>query len=364
VDSIDLAWRATVRGRWTPTAFASWGRHAPRVILPSFLPQQGVLARLYDLLTQHGYRWADVPGLSAPNLVASRRALVLWAEPAIYGGFLVLLVGLGIMGNWGWQHEDWQLTPGESRVVGHGTSLTLQLDAFELQLDGDGRMRDHVSEVTWLEDGTAVGRGAVKNGRPSVFRGVAVRQIGYVPVVRMRGQDDNGRRLAFQVEGEEAIAAAEVEIAFPTLDAQPLVLISGHDLFLALTFEPLSVEGRSGLQVARLGSGGATQELLAVLSRSGTVDTDNLQVEVDLDYRPILRVDHRPAMGLIIGGLALAVVALAMVWLVPPQLLWIAVGMDDSGTTLVHVLPRPCSRGSRWPRRLTTRLREVLVDDD
>ncbi len=381
VDSADLAWRATawrIRGRelWTPAAFSAWGKYALRMRFPSSRSLRDTLAQLRGFLTQDGYRCADVPGLSDPSLVASRRALALWAEPIVYAALLIALIGLGIVGNWSWRNSDWQPAPGESRAVGHGTAFVVRLDSFALQQGdaghGNDRLHKYRSEITWLEDGIAVRQDVVGAGRPARFHGVTVRQLGYAPTVKVRGWDDAGHSLVFQVEGmgmpEEPSVSGEVEIrydvAWPTVpSAQQLVLIYGHDLFLALTFEPLSQEGKPALHVDLLGNGGPTRQPLAVLHESGSVVIDGLQLAVELDYRPVLRVDRRPGMGLALVGLALAVLALAVRWIVAPRLLWIAVAESKEGASLLDILALPGTRGSRWPRRLASRLQEVLVDD-
>jgi hypothetical protein len=363
VESADLAWRAMHRERWTPATFASWGRHAPQIRLSAPHEPQDSLAQLRDLLSQRGYWSVDVSEMSIPNLVAGRRELFFWAEPLVYGALLVVLVGLVIVGNWGWQSRDWQPAPGESWAVGHGTAYAVRLDAFELQQDKEGRLLGYHSDITWLEDGAKVSQDQLAVGRPAMLRGVAVRQVGYVPAVKIRGRDDAGHLLALQAGGEELSASGEVEITIPAPDAQQLLLIPAHDLFLALTFEPLCVGGKPALHVALLRESGAEQQPLAALYESGLVDVENLQFEVDLDYRPILRVDHRPAMGLVVGGLALAVIALAAGWLVPPRLLWIAVGPGEEGSTLIQILALPGARGSWWLPHLADHLREVLADE-
>jgi hypothetical protein len=287
----------------------------------------------------------------------------LWAEPAVYGALLVVLVGLAIDSNWGWQGIDWRPAPGETWSVEQDTGLAVRLEAFELELDGAGRLRDYHSEITWLDDGVEVGRESIGVGKPSATQGVAVRQVGYVPVVKMRGWTATGRPLAFQVGAEEISTSGQVEVAFPSPDSQQLLLVLGHDLFLALTFEPLCAEGKPALYVAVLDDGGSEQRPVATLHDSATIDVDGLQVEVDVGYLPILRANHRPGMGLVVAGMVLAVLALALAWLVAPRLLWIAAGPGDEASTLVQVLALPGARGSRWPSQLAGRLREVLAYD-
>jgi hypothetical protein len=369
VESAGLAWRATTRhadgrGRWSPSTFAHWGKDAFRHYASSARSVPETLTRARESLSEQGYQCYDVPDLPMPNLVASRRALCLWAEPMVYGGILTALLGMIIVGTWGWRTQDWQLAPGESLAVGHDTRYRVRLDAFDLQQDEDGQLLDCHSEITWLEDGVEVGRAEAGIGRPAAFRGIEARQVGYVPVVSMHGLDSTGRPLALQVGGEEPSIKENVEITFPTPTAQQLVVIAGHELYLALSLESLSTQGAPSLHLALLGDDATEPQPLAVLHRSGAVEVEGLRLELDVDYRPLLRVDYRPGMGLVMAGLVVAIMSLAVGWLLSPRLLWIAPGTDEQGRTLVQVLALPAARGSRWPERLTFRLQEALTGDD
>jgi cytochrome c biogenesis protein ResB len=379
VEAVSLAWRATVRQQWEFSDYSSWWRHAPRLRLSPSRPLRATVAQLHSYLGQQGYQVVEVPGLSNAHLVAARRALSLWAEAVVYAALVALLVGTGIVSNAGWQTQEWQPVPGESRPIGHGTAYAVRLDGFSLQLDENGRLRDYYSEITWLEDGAAVGEGVAGGGapggmgQPAVRRGIAVRQVGYAPVVRIQGHDATGRPLIFQSDAEELNMSGQVEVTFPTPESQQLILVLGHDRFLALSFEPICTKDKPSLHIALVQAGSiddgnpqhgtAEQQTEVTLHESGLIELENLQVEVELEYRPILRADYRPGMNLIVVGVLLAIVALAVGWIVPSRLLWIAVGTDQGGSTLVQILPLPRTRGSRWPQRLTTRLREMLADD-
>jgi hypothetical protein len=363
VESAELAWRAA-RARWPVSSFVSWGSNAPQICLPSTLALDNARARLADFMTQRGYRWTDVPLPTAPNLVASHRAILLWAQPVAYGALVVALAGLGVMGNWGWQNEDWQPIPGESQSLGHGSPYAVRLDAFELLLEGDEHLCDFASEISWLEDRVVLGQDTVSIGHPARLQGIAVRQVGYGPVARVYGQDENGHSLTFQTMGEELSVPGTTEVVFATAGARHFVLIPSHNLVLALTFELVSAEAKPLLHVSLLPDGGGEQQYLGSLYASGVMAVDGLQVNIELDYRPILRVDYRPGMVVVIGGSVLALVALALMWVVPPHLLWIAVLSDTDDSTLVQILALPGARGDQWLSRLASQLQEVLADDD
>ncbi len=369
VESAELAWRATRsfqgRGRraWVTGDLALWRSRVPQVRSSFALPPDEALARLRRFLAQRRYRLADVPAPSSLNLVVGRRQFLLWAQPVLYGGLLIALIGLAIAGNWGWQSDDWQPAPGESRGLGHDSPYAVRLDAFDLQLGEDGRLRGYRSEITWLKDSSASVQDVAGVGQPATFRGVAVRQVGYVPAVKMRGWDDTDRQLALQVAGAIPAAPGEVEVLFSSPEAQPLIFVPSQDLFLLLAFEPLCAEGRPALHLDVVRDGGAERRALGTFYESGSVAVEGLRLKVDLAFRPILRMDYRPAMGLVVAGIVLAILALAAEWVVPPRLLWLAVGWGEEDSTILGILVPAGLKGSRWLPQLADQLREVLAGD-
>ena len=364
VESADLAWRASGKGHWGADAFSFWGSHTLHASVAFSTSPDVALARLCDLLAEHGYRCVEVSDLPFPNLVASCRGLALWARAVTCGALLVVLAGLAIAGHWGWQGADWRPVGGESWAVDHGTPYGVRLDGFDPRLKEDSRLWGCRSEVTWLEDNEPVQQSVVSFGRPARFRGLAVRQVGYVPWLKMRAWDEVGNPVELQPAGEESGVSGDVEILFRSPEAQPLVLLPHHDdLVLALSFEPPGAEDRASLHVTLLCNGGTESQLLAVLYESGSVVYDTLEVEVDVAYRPILRVDYFPAMGLVVGGMVLALAALAVSWILVPHLVWIAVGPGEESRICVQMLALAGAGGDQWLPRLADQLGEVLADD-
>lgn len=363
LESAELAWRAGRRDLWTAKALAFWGQDPPQIPLVLSLSPQETRAQTSSVLGRHGYWLANAAGWPEPGLVAGRRSMVLWARPLGHGALLLALLGLAIAGTWGWQSEGWQAIPGESRAVGFGTPYAVRLEAFDMHLDDNQRLKAIDSRVTWLEGDREVGQDLVGVGQPATRRGITLRQIGYVPIARMRAWDADGQPLTLDTGVDVLSVTGEAEIRFPSPESQPLVFLLDRDLILALAFEPMCDTGRPALRVDRVQSDGAARQTLGILYESGTVPVDDLRLDMDLTFVPILRVDQRPAMGLVVAGLMLLILALLARWLVPPRLVWIAVEPEGENHSHVQVVGLPGAGTDRWLAQLATRLGAEVSGD-
>ncbi len=362
VEGAELACQAMGRRPWTVSAFGFWGRRPPQVRVSSDHSPDEIEARLNSFLKGQGYWLREVLGQEAPNLVAGHRSTMLWTRPLGYGALLLALTGLAIASTWGWQSENWQRIPGESRALGQDTPYTIRLDRFRMQL-GDGQRLENVySEITWLEGETELGQDMIGTGRPAKRDGVTIRQVGYVPVVRLRGWDSDGQPLTLET-GEDVLSViGVVEIRFSSPKDQPVVLAPDHDLFVALTFDPLCEAGRPALLLDRIHERESERQPLGVLYESGSVPVDGLRLDVELFFIPVLRADSLPAMWLVVAGMVLMVAALAAGWIIPPKLAWIVVSQGEEEKASVQVLALPGAGIYQWLPELADRLRRVLHD--
>jgi hypothetical protein len=276
---------------------------------------------------------------------------------------LVALVGLAITDTWGWVGQQWQPIPGESRALGQGTPYVLRLDAFEVQVDDGRALCDCSSQVTWFEGTAELGSDLVRVGWPASRSGVAVRQIGFVPVIRMRGWDDEGRPLTLETDADALSVTGVAEIRFTSPESQPLVLVTGHDLFLSLSFEPNCGIGKPELYLSRIETGGTSQSMIGTLRESGTVFVDDLRLDIDLSFVPILRSDFQPGRGAVVAGLTLAIIAGLSLWLAPPRLIWIREGEREAQGKTVRVIALAPAGPSAWWHRLVSECQKVSSDD-
>ncbi|MGD8904392.1 MAG: cytochrome c biogenesis protein ResB, partial [Anaerolineae bacterium] len=242
-DSLELTWRVTRREPWTRASLAAWGSHPPRVQLTLPTPPEGAMERLGTFLARQGYATRSVSDLPVPAVVAIRRGLVLWTRPLAYGSLLLALVCLTVVSAWGWQGEPWRPLEGERHSIGPDETYSVRLDSFGTVSDGGEQTSEYASTVTWLEGDSVVRQGMVGAGQTLAYAGITLRQVGYVPVVRMRGWDGDDQPLMLETEGDVLSMTGEAEIRFDSAADAPLVLVPNEDLFLMLSFEQ-DCEGR------------------------------------------------------------------------------------------------------------------------
>jgi hypothetical protein len=229
---------------------------------------------------------------------------------------------------------------------------------------GEGRRAtEYTSTVSWLDGESIVGQGLVGAGRTSSHAGFTLRQVGYVPMVRMRGWDGDDQPLMLETEGDVLSMTGEAEIRFASPADRPLVLVPNEDLFLMLSFDQGCNGDGPALQIDRIGQDTVEREAVGTLAESGPVSVDGLRFVVELALVPILQVDRYPAVALALISLALFIVALAASWLVPPRLLWTAVMEEQEDESLVHLRTLAGAGSQRWLSQLSGLFQEVLRDD-
>lgn len=332
--SVEIAFWAGAHKPWTLPRLHAWSRRTLGE-WKSGAPAGEAVGEARQRLAGHGLRWfpAAMDGVTAE--VASRRAWALWITPLVYGGLLVALAGAQLLMAWGWQSEPWQPNPGESRAVGAEGTTTVRLESFALERDDSGRVTAATSEIAW-SGVRERGRSWLAPGQPARLRGLAVRQIGYVPLLSIRGWDEEGRPLLLQEETGSGLPT-DLRVEFPSPEARPVLFLEEKDQLLVLSFEPGGRTGRPALRLTRSAVAGAEQAPAGTLYESGTVGLDGVRLQVEMAFRPILQADSLPGVGLVVGGSTLALIALAFVWLVRPALLWVSAAPDPAGTIFVRL---------------------------
>jgi hypothetical protein len=333
-EAAELAWRAARAAGFDTASFRFFSTAARREQLSSAPPAEAEQEARQRFAGSRG-RWSAVAGSEASTHVAIRRARALWAAPVAYVGLLAALVGALVLVTWGWQSEAWQPRQGEEQAVGPAGNAIVRLEGFALKRDAAGRVLAATSQVSWRRGEASLGRSSLSVWRPAFLQGLAVRQLGYLPVLSLHGTDEAGHPL-LQEKGASPGLPSDVQVLFPDASARP-VLFLDQDRLLVLSYEPAGREGKPALHLALAASDGTGQVPLGTLYQSGSVTFDGSRLDVDLSFRPLLRADHLPGAALTLAGLTLALAALALHWLARPALTWIAAVPEDPGITRLHM---------------------------
>jgi hypothetical protein len=335
-EAVELAWRSTGPARWTATSFRFWSEGTVDEQTSTLAPTDAV-DQVRQQLPGRAWRWSRVADAPVVTHVAGRRAWALWARPVACVGFLAALLGILLLLTLGWRSEVWQPQLEEDRAVGPGGATTIRLDAFDLQRDSSGSVVAATSQVSFRGGETNFGPFSLSAGHPAAFHGVAVRQLGYLPVLSIRGWDAEGYPLLLQGEDTGPGLPSDVEVVFPDPQARPILFLEQPDRLLVLSFEPARRGGKPALHLGLAPSASSQPVSIGTLYESGSVAFDGSRLEVDLGFRPVLRADHLPGALLAALGLALALIALAIGWLAGPALAWIAAAPDDTGGIRLHI---------------------------
>jgi cytochrome c biogenesis protein ResB len=111
-------------------------------------------------------------------LRGDRNGLTPAATLVTHLAILLLLLGAGLSGAFGWR-EEITLASGGAGDVGHGSGLSLRNEGFTIERYPDGRAAGYEAQVVVLAGGQEQGHGAVRVNEPLVLGPVGFHLVGY-----------------------------------------------------------------------------------------------------------------------------------------------------------------------------------------
>jgi hypothetical protein len=232
----------------------------------------------------------------------------------VYLGGLVALLGAAVTTLWGWRTEPLRLTAGESVPLGHGSSLTLQLE----DLTHDGRRG--VGQI-WRGGDTLVGAGDLAVGRPLAGGGVGAYLLGSGAGLRVQATMSDTQVLELATrpdkEGQE-----ELVLIFTDDEPRHPVGVPGAELVLLLTMpQPARMGALPQVQVFESGSG------QFILEQEVPADTILRIGDVSFALTPVpyaeLQVVRDPGVFWIQLGVVWLIVGAVLWGLWTPRRLWL-----------------------------------------
>ncbi|WP_052462301.1 cytochrome c biogenesis protein ResB [Nigerium massiliense] len=153
------------------------------------------LAELSQGLRQRRFRLTRDkrgPGL---NVYADRNRFAPFGTALAHLAFITILLGVFVSSVTGFMDQEFTVTVGTSRDVGHGTGLSVRADAFSDTYYPDGRPKDYVAGLTLFKDGQQVAQQDVRVNSPLDYDGVTFNQSYFGVAAEVAVADASGREV-------------------------------------------------------------------------------------------------------------------------------------------------------------------------
>jgi len=308
---------------------------------------------------QHVVRRTDADGME--YAVARRTGPRGWVPGLFYLGLLTLLLASAVGQRWSWVGPSVELVPGETQSLGGSTGLDLRLDQIAFLPRDDGTM-ERFDSLVWLLRGSQVEKRAVVGlGKPVVYRGLALYELGFGPSVQISAQSAQGEVLPVKTMLGDPTARRTARLRFSGQHQEQLVAIPQADLVVRLLHYPsLPAQGIQGralhVQIHR----GSDGRLLAeeFLAKSGQVRAGDTIVRIGFEYCVRFRAEREPELFLAAFGGVLMLMGLIGFVLWPPRDVWLCVRSRRRGSVCQLVVAKRNSQAP-WFRRLKSEIGEV-----
>ncbi|WP_308807122.1 MULTISPECIES: cytochrome c biogenesis protein ResB [unclassified Actinomyces] len=109
--------------------------------------------------------------------------------------FVVVMAGFVVSSLTGFRDQQFTLTVGYPKDVGHGTALTAQANSFQDTYYEDGSPKDYVADLTLLDAGQQVASQQVRVNTPLSYHGVMFHQSYFGVSAVMRVADASGTEI-------------------------------------------------------------------------------------------------------------------------------------------------------------------------
>lgn len=152
------------RAHYTPPSPISGGGDLPTLVV--------------ECLGQRGFHVRSEAIEGEVHLRGDRNGLTPAATLVTHLAVLLLLLGAGLSGAFGWR-EEITLAPGGADEVGHGSGLALRNEGFAIERYPDGRVARYEAQVAILAEDRELARGGVRVNEPLVFGSVGFHLRGY-----------------------------------------------------------------------------------------------------------------------------------------------------------------------------------------
>jgi cytochrome c biogenesis protein len=298
------------------------------------MPVGTAAERVHKALSRARYRVTSQADDSSVAIFGDRYRLSRFGTFLSHLSIVMILAGTVIGGIWGFSDDQFIVSEGAIRAVGHGTGLSVGLDHFTDEYYLEGPPKDYSSELIIYDNGVEVERGTVRVNSPLGYKGISFHQAFFGQTAVMEVKDETGT----------SIFSAGVPLAWQSLDGgRPI-----GSFTLPAKNETVYVTGPASGETDPMIPAGEMQ--VEVYQSGGTlVSSGNVTQGVPKDLAGLnftfvresrftgLKVVKDPGVNLIWIAAALMVIGLAMLFYFPPKRIWAICRQRPDGTAEVRL---------------------------
>ncbi len=266
------------------------------------------LTELSDDLRSEGWRVVSSATDSGAAIVAERSPWALAAQPIFYAGVALAIAGLWLGQLAGWREGGVALLPGQAVRLQHDSRLLLSLAA-------DTPAND---TLTVQSDNDTLASGSLSPSGRARVAGLTIHRTGQGQSLAVSARDQTGALLQIQSADQPSRAQSSLGLVFDQPRAEQVFFVPGRELVVSIVaFPTLPERGFTGPAFLVQAFQAGRRELVFNQFVEGDVELavagDTFQLRSGRFIT--VEVSRNPAMPLVIGGVALALIALSiLVW--------------------------------------------------
>lgn len=328
-----------------------------------------VLNQLRTVFQNRGYRLLTQRRGEEIHLYADKHRYAKLGTFPFHFALILILVG-GIAGaKYGFRETEFIVPVGETRLIGHGTGLSVRLDRFTDEYNENGVAKRFTSDLVLLKDGTPVKAEAVTVNNPMTYGSVVLYQTSFGQTATVRVTDATGAIL-FDGPVEMGLYRSALNadapaglLQVPGTDVTLNLIGPDEDRYNAPEEDNLKLtSGQLYVQARRSSMSGSEQAPSAVVDQGQAVALGDIRVTFVREGRfTLLQVGRNPGIPIFVVAAIFLVGGLAATFYFPHRRVRGIVAPIEGGS-LAHLAPlaRRDWSGKRDFERLVDEIEERL----
>lgn len=161
----------------------------------TFLKQPEVRSKLLNIFKRNRYTLKEDNSDGNLCAIADKNRFSPLGTYLIHLSLVLFIIGFLIGSYLGFRNPSFIVTEGETREVGNGTGLSLNLQSFKDEYWENGSPKDYRSQVTIFNNGREVKQGIVRVNHPLSYKGIRFYQSFFGDTAKLDMKDSQGKSL-------------------------------------------------------------------------------------------------------------------------------------------------------------------------